>query len=265
MPTASFPGASSPSNSASQGADASQSGDQDAQAGDSAGVQQASGGGQESAGQGAGTDSRFPGEQQGGDAGGRDSSTGDLQNGQSGMQSSRNGALRRPGGDYGLDSLPSGASGGSSQQVSTGAGAATTAERAAILDERLRRGYETFDGFILGERERAQNESNEAGSVAIGGDGGSAGGAAGGGQQPQTMEEAASSASAGAVAAIGRPSSSSGEPAETFPPPEDIPSGRDDDVVARQLREAAMREPDPELREALWEEYRNYTGIGEEQ
>ncbi|MCH1600130.1 MAG: hypothetical protein L7S70_07095, partial [Pseudomonadales bacterium] len=135
------------------------------------------------------------------------------------------------------------------------------------LDERLRRGYETFDGFILGERERAQNESNEAGSVAIGGDGGSAGGggAAGGGQQPQTMEEAASSASAGAVAAIGRPSSSSGEPAETFPPPEDIPSGRDDDVVARQLREAAMREPDPELREALWEEYRNYTGIGEEQ
>ncbi|HAO89164.1 MAG TPA: hypothetical protein DCR00_09590, partial [Gammaproteobacteria bacterium] len=166
---------------------------------------------------------------------------------------------------YGLVPLPSGASGGSSQQVSTGAGAATTAERAAILDERLRRGYETFDGFILGERERAQNESNEAGSVAIGGDGGSAGGAAGGGQQPQTMEEAASSASAGAVAAIGRPSSSSGEPAETFPPPEDIPSGRDDDVVARQLREAAMREPDPELREALWEEYRNYTGIGEEQ
>jgi hypothetical protein len=50
---------------------------------------------------------------------------------------------------------------------------------------------------------------------------------------------------------------------ETFPPPEDIPSGRDDDVVARQLREAAMSEPDPELREALWQEYRNYTGLGD--
>ena len=49
---------------------------------------------------------------------------------------------------------------------------------------------------------------------------------------------------------------------ESFPPPEDIPSGRDDDVVARQLREAAMSEPDPELREALWDEYRNYTGLG---
>ena len=50
---------------------------------------------------------------------------------------------------------------------------------------------------------------------------------------------------------------------ETFPPPDDIPSGRDDDVVARQLREAAMSEPDPELREALWQEYRNYTGLGD--
>jgi hypothetical protein len=41
-------------------------------------------------------------------------------------------------------------------------------------------------------------------------------------------------------------------------PPDDIPSGDDDDVVARQIREAAMKETDPELREALWEEYRKY-------
>ncbi len=40
--------------------------------------------------------------------------------------------------------------------------------------------------------------------------------------------------------------------------PEDIPDGRDDDVVARQLREAAEKETDPELREKLWEEYRRY-------
>jgi hypothetical protein len=36
----------------------------------------------------------------------------------------------------------------------------TTSEQAAILDEQLRRGYETFDGFILGERERAASGSN---------------------------------------------------------------------------------------------------------
>lgn len=37
------------------------------------------------------------------------------------------------------------------------------------------------------------------------------------------------------------------------PPAED-----DDDIVARQLREAAEKETDPELREKLWEEYRRY-------
>jgi hypothetical protein len=40
--------------------------------------------------------------------------------------------------------------------------------------------------------------------------------------------------------------------------PADIPDGKDDDVVARQLREAAMSETDTELREKLWQEYRNY-------
>ena len=43
-----------------------------------------------------------------------------------------------------------------------------------------------------------------------------------------------------------------------YPPPADIPNGNDDDVVARQLREAAMKEDDPELREKLWDEYRAY-------
>ena len=48
--------------------------------------------------------------------------------------------------------------------------------------------------------------------------------------------------------------------------PPDIPDGNDDDIVARQLREAAMQEDDPSLREKLWQEYRNYkngTGTGE--
>ncbi len=41
-------------------------------------------------------------------------------------------------------------------------------------------------------------------------------------------------------------------------PPDDIPDGSDDDVVARQLREAAEKETDPELKKKLWEEYRRY-------
>lgn len=43
-----------------------------------------------------------------------------------------------------------------------------------------------------------------------------------------------------------------------LPTPKDISDGRDDDVVARQLREAAERETDPALRERLWKEYRDY-------
>jgi len=40
--------------------------------------------------------------------------------------------------------------------------------------------------------------------------------------------------------------------------PADIPDGSDDDVVARQLREAAEKETDPELKAKLWDEYRRY-------
>jgi hypothetical protein len=44
--------------------------------------------------------------------------------------------------------------------------------------------------------------------------------------------------------------------------PEDIPTdGSGDDQVAQQIREAAMAETDPDIREALWDEYRRHTGI----
>ena len=36
----------------------------------------------------------------------------------------------------------------------------------------------------------------------------------------------------------------------------------DDDIVARQLREAAEKETDPELKEKLWKEYEEYKGRG---
>jgi hypothetical protein len=43
--------------------------------------------------------------------------------------------------------------------------------------------------------------------------------------------------------------------------PDDIEAIIDDDIVAKQLREAALAEEDPELRERLWEEYRKYKGM----
>ena len=42
------------------------------------------------------------------------------------------------------------------------------------------------------------------------------------------------------------------------PIPEDIPDPQGDDIVARQIREAAIAATDPALKEKLWEEYKNY-------
>ena len=41
-----------------------------------------------------------------------------------------------------------------------------------------------------------------------------------------------------------------------------LPDARDDDIIARQLREAAMQESDPELREKLWKEFERYKASG---
>lgn len=140
-------------------------------------------------------------------------------------------------------------------------GPLTPEERVAVLDAELARGTGEFDALILktqeAQRQAAQAEASQAsadsstpGRGANGGDspyddgladaggystGGGMGGTAGGGAMPENSAK--------------------------YPPPKDIPSGNDDDVVARQLREAAMREPDPAVRERLWEEYRKYKGL----
>ncbi|MGB5708828.1 MAG: hypothetical protein WBM41_18620 [Arenicellales bacterium] len=57
----------------------------------------------------------------------------------------------------------------------------------------------------------------------------------------------------GAQSTIGSPDQS-----ESRGIPDDVPDGSDDDVVARQLREAAEKETDPELKKKLWEEYKRY-------
>jgi hypothetical protein len=44
--------------------------------------------------------------------------------------------------------------------------------------------------------------------------------------------------------------------------PDDIPmDGTGEDVIARQIRQAAMEEDDPLIAEALWDEYRKHMGI----
>lgn len=172
--------------------------------------------------------------------------------------------------------------GSSSGNGAGGVGVMTASQRVAVLDGQLGGAYGDFDGLILAERSRAQRRANEVGDDPAGlyeedggqggqgGDGGAGtlpgvtgvqtAGVTGGqsfpdgdGQGPQA------GGSGGSVGGVnGGPA---GEQRETFPVPDDIPPGGGDDVVARQIREAALREPDPELREALWDEYRRYTGL----
>jgi hypothetical protein len=43
---------------------------------------------------------------------------------------------------------------------------------------------------------------------------------------------------------------------EVIPIPEDIDAGQGDDIVLRSIRDVAMKEKDPVLRERIWDEYR---------
>lgn len=43
---------------------------------------------------------------------------------------------------------------------------------------------------------------------------------------------------------------------EALPIPDDVGDGQGDDIVQRQIRDAAIKETDPVLRERLWDEYR---------
>ncbi len=129
-------------------------------------------------------------------------------------------------------------------------------------DAELDKALEDFDGEILAEREVIQTRSNErAGSggtaTSLPSSSDRSGQPAGGGDPGGAQQETAS------YEPSGMPSQNAPQRA---PPsmggsvPEDIPDARDDDIIARQLREAAMNETDPELREKLWEEYRRYKG-----
>jgi hypothetical protein len=159
------------------------------------------------------------------------------------------------------------------------ADAATVDEKLADLDRQLDGSLGEFDEMLLKEQERIaahqprQRESD--GSTAPGGAGGygrqqgeQGNGSTSGVSDGQTAEGRkqgqASAASGqkknGRVATAGAQASGSHDQAGTG---NVKGSGSnvlraDDDIVARQLREAAEKETDPELKEKLWQEYRKY-------
>ena len=169
-------------------------------------------------------------------------------------------------GQGGADQSGADQPGGQSGNGQAGAGgpAQTTEEKLAVLDEQLQQSYGQFEGLILRERDYVRDKENARGA------------------DIDTEEEASGSESGGSYAGgsgeYREPISGSGSGNRPENPdqregdfeqvavvnqiPPDIPDGSDDDVVARQLREAAMKESDPELREKLWEEYKKYKNKG---
>ena len=153
----------------------------------------------------------------------------------------------------------------------SGNGDGSVQARIDVLDARLEEGYAVFDGMILGERDRAQGSGGNGNESAGDGPGGIGGSGSGSGDVGEpvilaTNSGVSSNAGGGYIpeGTASRQGTFGAGERTTYEVPPDIPQGNDDDVVARQLREAAMTEPDPELREKLWDEYRAYTGLAVE-
>jgi hypothetical protein len=102
------------------------------------------------------------------------------------------------------------------------------------------------DGSSGGGGSISLGEQESGGSSGGGGSGAGAGGAGG---------------AAGSAESQAGPLDGMSEEQIQARTPDDIEINEYDDIVARQLREAALAEDDPELRERLWEEYRKYNGL----
>lgn len=167
-------------------------------------------------------------------------------------------------GDWADASEPGTRASGGLEGMEGANGPLTTAEQVAILDRQLEQSTSDFDSMILEEQARqramdreraAQRSQRESAEPAT------RGGMGNSRYQDDVAMGGSDSRGGGGMGGASRGGSTAPENPAIFTPPEDIPQGDDDDVVARQLREAAMREPDPEVRERLWNEYRKYKGL----
>ncbi|MEJ2130683.1 MAG: hypothetical protein P8Y95_03460 [Gammaproteobacteria bacterium] len=160
-----------------------------------------------------------------------------------------------------------GSEGGESEGEPGGGGQVGNAEgqpggQPRDLEGEFEKSLEDYDGKIMderaiiiasannraGDRELPKPPAGAAGTDGEGGDGapGSAGGLPGG---------ARASGASDIPTTLPPKNTTPGDydPVQVARIPADIPPGDDDDVVARQLREAAMAEEDPVLREKLWD------------
>ncbi len=154
--------------------------------------------------------------------------------------------------------------------------ATTKVEQIADLDKSLAESLGEFDEQLLKEEQRiaaripaaresgggyrgrgGTGSSGQPGSGQPGNQGqtGDAGKTSQSGSVSSESSQSSSASSSGKGAGVAMGSKEKNENSGTGT--QEISSGYDD-IVARQLREAAEKESDPELKEKLWEEYRKY-------
>ena len=130
------------------------------------------------------------------------------------------------------------------------AGSEPAAARQSELDQRYLQALQSFDADLRRANVRTSAGTSTRDDGATGTGGGIAGASLG------LEEEQAQGDGSGRRSAAG--SIGNGNNTARYPAPQNMPGGADDDIVARQLREAAETESDPELREKLWQEYLQY-------
>jgi hypothetical protein len=152
----------------------------------------------------------------------------------------------------GIASAGKGSSRGAAQRESSDAGEVKAAGRGAGLPGDAEDIESDGNGSLSGGAGRGtQAGAEQAGGVASSGQG-SEGGEGDAGQAGSANEGGGQGEAASGQSDVGKA-------AEI---PADIPAdGTGEDQVARQIREAAMAEKDPKVRDALWEQYRRHTGI----
>ncbi len=137
--------------------------------------------------------------------------------------------------------------------------ARTPAEQRAAIDSRLNASLARFDDRLRKEQQQSASQRDAQAT---------SGTAAGSGGDPQVTPGAESARdrdeihrdrsgdlqSVGVQQDAGAQQGNAANGASANP----IPSGADDDIIARRLRRAAENETDPELKAKLWKEYRDY-------
>ncbi|MFT7266852.1 MAG: hypothetical protein ACI9LL_000212 [Porticoccus sp.] len=152
----------------------------------------------------------------------------------------------------------------------------TEEENISILNAKLKQSMTAFDNMLASENTTIETEEDAMSSDALSD--------ALGDNNSESIEEAINSSSSGASERLsGTEASNEGEnvsgsdsanttryqssiPGQGSLPsgqpdtgiPIDVTDGANDDIIARQIREAATKEKDPKLQDKLWAEYRKY-------